>query len=442
MGGRLKSISPSTSKAVLVVSLLVIFWAIAVASRLLWNGDVYGLDFRNYHPDGVCYSQFAFDFAGESERGLKEIFETYQRIGSSSGGLPSSTDAAALSCTGIGLEARVLYPLLSVPFVKILGLPGMLVIPALSWLLTILVPVGLLVRRGQYLGPAIAGGLAIASVTLSRWGVANIVDPLLMALVASTLLFLPIFRPPRKWDFLGLALLAVAGALTRQSFPIWIAIALGPWIAWLLMRRNSSGISARGNNPWTWPLLVLTSTSLASWTIVRSIFGAQNSAYVINNWIENVKSSLGSGLPEVLQRAPSAGVVPSAPSLTEHLAIIASETSNNTVNFLDQLREATFHSLSLAYEVLYTEFGQLFVLDRALVILLALAIFGAWHCRAHDFAYMFPAMFLVTLALGAVNSTVGVNFRFQLSTIPFAILMAALAIDRLSKKQKPNQRTL
>jgi hypothetical protein len=407
----LKSISPSTSKAVLVVSLLVIFWAIAVASRLLWNGDVYGLDFRNYHPDGVCYSQFAFDFAGESERGLKEIFETYQRIGSSSGGLPSSTDAAALSCTGIGLEARVLYPLLSVPFVKILGLPGMLVIPALSWLLTILVPVGLLVRRGQYLGPAIAGGLAIASVTLSRWGVANIVDPLLMALVASTLLFLPIFRPPRRWDFLGLALLAVAGALTRQSFPIWIAIALGPWIAWLLMRRNSSGISARGNNPWTWPLLVLTGVSLASWRIIESSFGAQNSSFVINDWLGKVTGS----------------------------AIIASETSSNTVNFPNQLREATLHSLSSAYEVLYTEFGQLFVLDRALVILLALAIFGAWHFRARDFAYMFPAMFLVTLALGAVNSTVGVNFRFQLSTIPFAILMAALAINRLPEKQKETE---
>jgi len=435
----LRRLSSGGSKSFLVISLLVIFWALAVASRLLWNGDVYGLDFRTYHPDGVCYSKFAFDFAGESERGIKEINETYQRIGSPSGGLPSSTDEARLSCTGIGLEARVLYPLLSAPFVKIFGLPGMLVIPALSWLWTILVPVGLLVRRGQYLGPAIAGGLAIASVTVSRWGVANIVDPLLMALVASTLLFLPIFRPPRKWDILGLALLAVAGALTRQSFPIWIAIALGPWIAWLLMKRNRTEHSTLRNNPWNLPLLVLTGTSLVSWRIVDSIFGAQNSSSVINSWLGKVTSAFNSAAPEVLQQIPSAGILRDISATSEPLTEIATETPDNTLNLLNQLWQATSHSLSLAFEVIYTEFGQLFVLDRALVILLVLAIVGAWRLRAHDYSYMFPAVFLVTLALGAVNSTVGINFRFQLSTIPFAILMAAIAIGRRVEKLKETE---
>ena len=84
----MKVSSKISSKGLLIVLLLVIFWVIAVVSRLLWNGDVYGLDFRTYHPDGVCYSKFAFDFAGESERGIKEINETYQRMGALLVGFP------------------------------------------------------------------------------------------------------------------------------------------------------------------------------------------------------------------------------------------------------------------------------------------------------------------------------------------------------------------
>jgi len=420
----LKASQLGSSKGLLVVVLLVVFWALAVVSRLLWNGDVYGLDFNIFHPDGRCYSQSAFDIAGESERGLRELNETYERLGYTASSLPSSMEIAEQNCSGKGLEARVLYPVLSAPFVKLFGSLGMLVVPALSWLLTILVPVMLLLRRGYFLGPSIAGGLAIASVTVSRWGVANIVDPLLMALVASTLLFLPIFRSPRKWDLLGLALLAVGGALTRQSFPIWIAIALGPWIAWHLKKKNRSETSVPRKNPWTWPLVVLTGTSLASWRIIDSVLGSQNPPFLLNNWIEGVSAAANSTTQE------------SIPQVAQSLPALTNESSNTILNFHTEVWETSRHSLSLAFEVLYTEFGQLFVLDRALVVLLALAILGVWRFRGSVYSHIFPSVFLTTLALGAINSTVGINFRLQLSAIPFAIFMAALAIQPLPEKNK------
>ena len=37
-----------------VVALLVFFWVLAIGARLLWNGDVYGLDYRLFHSDGIC----------------------------------------------------------------------------------------------------------------------------------------------------------------------------------------------------------------------------------------------------------------------------------------------------------------------------------------------------------------------------------------------------
>ena len=114
----------------------------------------------------------------------------------------------------------------------------MLVIPALSWLCAILVPAVMLLKRRFFLGALISGLLAIASGSIARWGVSNTVDTLLMGLVALTLIFHSVFRSPRKSDLIGLAVLAALGALVRQSFPIWIAIAAGSWIAWIFLNKE------------------------------------------------------------------------------------------------------------------------------------------------------------------------------------------------------------
>ena len=424
----------SLNKSLLVVFFLLVFWCLAVASRIFWNGDVYGLDFRIYHPDGACYSQFAFDMAGKGKDGTTEIIRTYKAIGNPIGFVVSESGDQTLDCNGRGLDARVLYPALSAPFVNLFGLPGMLVVPALSWLCAILVPAVILLKKEFYLGALIAGSLAIASGSISRWSVSNTVDPLLMGLIAFTLIFLPVFRPPRKSDLIGLAALAVLGALVRQSFPIWIAIAVGPWIAWMLLNGKKRLRNSIGVNPWSGPLAVLSVAALASWYVVGAIWGAQNSSFVFESWKSNVTSAVGSVISNSQPTSePSAEAGATLPgSLPEVLP-------TRTGNALSEVWSSSTYALYLGWKVIYTEFGQLVVLDRTLLILLVIAALGVWKNRRWAPSYMFVSVLFTTMAIGALNSTLGVNFRFQMSTLPFAVLLAGLAIT-LSKSLENGQK--
>jgi hypothetical protein len=424
----------SVNKSLFVVLFLIAFWGLAVASRILWNGDVYELDFRVYHSDGACYSQFAFDMAGKGEAGAAEIIKTYKEIGNPISSVVNESGDQTLDCYGRGLDARVLYPALSAPFVNLLGLPGMLVIPALSWLCAILVPAVMLLKRGFFLGALIAGSLAIASGSIARWSVSNTTDPLLMGLIALTLLFLPVFRPPRKSDLIGLAVLAILGALVRQSFPIWIAIAVGPWIGWMLLNRRKRLRNSIGVNPWSGPLAVLSVAALASWYVVGAIWGAQNSSFVFESWKNNVTSAIGSvGSNSQPISGPSTEVGAALPgSLPEVVP-------PSTVNALSEVWSSSTYALNLGWKVIYTEFGQLVVLDRALLILLIIAALGVWKNRRWAPSYMFVSVLFTTLAIGALNSTLGINFRFQMSTLPFAVLLAGLAITSSKSLGKGQQ---
>ncbi len=226
------------TRQVVVIATLVLFWAMAVGARLLWNGDVYGLDYRLFHPDGICYGAMAFDFAGKGIDGRAELAAAYRGQGTPIGELGPNMDDPA-TCSN-GFRPRVLYPTLSAPLVSLSGYYGLLVVPALSWLAAVLIPVVLLLRRGLTLAPVIAGLLALASTSVGRWSVANLVDATLMGLMALSLLALPVFGRRQQWWRVGLfALLIICGSLTRQSWPTWIAVAVAPWVAYALMHRSS-----------------------------------------------------------------------------------------------------------------------------------------------------------------------------------------------------------
>jgi len=90
------------NKGLLVVFFLAVFWGLAVASRILWTGDVYGLDFRVYHPDGACYSQFAFNMAGRGEARAVEIIKTNEEFGNPISFVVSESGDQTLDCYGRG----------------------------------------------------------------------------------------------------------------------------------------------------------------------------------------------------------------------------------------------------------------------------------------------------------------------------------------------------
>jgi hypothetical protein len=118
---------------------LVLLWVIAVLSRIYTSGISYGFDFSVFQPDGVLYALRTFMFMGENQITAARLIENWYFIHGSSGQhfdplsiLPSNTPAWGL------VAPRVLYPLLSVPFLWAFGMYGLLVIPILSLLCLVL----------------------------------------------------------------------------------------------------------------------------------------------------------------------------------------------------------------------------------------------------------------------------------------------------------------
>lgn len=368
----------------LVIGLLVIAWALAVIGRFMWNGDVYGLDYRLYHPDGVCYSAMAFDYAGQGYVGQRKVAEAYANQDTSIGQLgPDLSDPT--QCAN-GVRPRVLYPLLSAPFVSAFGSAGLLVLPALSWLAAVLIPAVLLLRRGYMLAPVISGLLVLASTSVGRWSVANLVDALLMGLMALTLLVLPVFAQKRRWWHVCVfCSIVVLGSFTRQSWPIWIAVVVAPWLAYAFMHRSAGLQSAFGRaNPWAWFAASGTVIAVVAWRVIELVLGQQNSAFTASRIIAAVSGPSVSG-----------------PSVWDELGPIVTD----------------------AVSAVVIEVGQLVVLDKALLIAIGLALFGSWKHRRWTMTYAFLGVLAAVVLLSAANTTQGVNFRFGLAVVPLVVLL-------------------
>jgi hypothetical protein len=83
-----------------------------------------------------------------------------------------------------------------------------------------------------------------------------------------------------------------------------------------------------------------------------------------------------------------------------------------------------------ALKVGFIEIAQLAVLDRILLLIIILSIYFAVVNRRKESSMYFLAVFFGVWALGAVNGTLGVNFRYQL---PLLIFSAWVLIDNLPR---------
>lgn len=168
----------------------VLLWALSVSGRLIKSGFVYGLNFELFQPDGGNYLKLTQDLSNFS--------------------IQNST---------VYSWTRPLYPILSIPFYKFLGVNGMLVIPALS-----LLAVGVIFH---YLGASkldktillLCFFILTSSTTVLRWVIADLTDGLHLALFSFCCLGL--FR---KWDFKIMLFIIIVGALARPMGPIWTAL--------------------------------------------------------------------------------------------------------------------------------------------------------------------------------------------------------------------------
>jgi hypothetical protein len=129
----------------------------------------------------------------------------------------------------------VLYPLLSAAFVKLLGVPGMLVVPAITYLLVLLLISYIAFEIGRPGIGLIVAILITSSVTISRWMYINATDGLLMLFTG--LFVLLIFKETRlklsNSQLFSTLVLITLSSLTRFSALMWVFIAF----VFLLHRR-------------------------------------------------------------------------------------------------------------------------------------------------------------------------------------------------------------
>jgi hypothetical protein len=72
------------------------------------------------------------------------------------------------------------------------------------------------------------------------------------------------------------------------------------------------------------------------------------------------------------------------------------------------------------FEVGFVEIAQLGAIDRILLVMLIAALVVALRHNREDSSRFFLAVSLSVWVIGAINGTLGVNFRYQLPVLGFA----------------------
>jgi hypothetical protein len=336
---------------VLLLIGVTVFWAIALLSKLKFNGLVYGLDFGLFHPDGQLYSFRTLTMAGNSEVVSGSIVSDWYKEHAFK---LNSIDPKSLYFDTHPLwelyKSRVLYPILSVPFVASFGMQGMLVIPALSMLILMISIqfIGFKLNN-KFLAFFISVLISISPV-VSRWMFANITDGLLTALAS---LFVVTFLYVKNTNvFLVISgIIIILGSYTRISVVQWLAVSLAIYL--VNQKRNAI------------------------------LLGIVTMIFFIPSALRNIQT----------------GILPNE----EKGSLI-----DKPIQLLVSMARVGFYEIS-----------QLIVLDRLLILLLALAtvvsVFNLERASSKFFLLVLVALWIT----GAVNGTIGVNFRYQLPLLPF-----------------------
>ena len=122
-------------------------------------------------------------------------------------------------------QLRVLYPILSAPFVAIFGLWGMLVVPIVSFVVLWIFATHQLKNRMTIAIPLLI--VLSSSTTISRWMFANISDPLLVGLITLYIWLLPrVLNSSKSSWFLFHVIFLSSTSLTRFSLLLWLSISI------------------------------------------------------------------------------------------------------------------------------------------------------------------------------------------------------------------------
>jgi hypothetical protein len=204
---------------------ITMFFLIVLISRILFNGLVYGLDFGLFQPDGAYYSMLTLKFLGQEDRMAAETVanwyqsQSYKNVNVTVN-LLSDTSSEIWSA----IYPRWLYPILSVPFVSIFGMWGMMFIPSISLLISMIYTQKIFRFFNRRDFGLILILVLCSSPTYLRWMTVNYSESLLVALFS----ILTFYLVSNNYDLssfrIQLFVLIILTTQTRFCLPIWIAI--------------------------------------------------------------------------------------------------------------------------------------------------------------------------------------------------------------------------
>ncbi len=332
--------------------LVLVIALVSVVSRLKFNGLILDFDYGIYQPDGSHYAYRTLTFLGVDSSAAAERVVSWYQIHGIKNNVFDANFLTPENKEAWGLTApRILYSLLSMPFVFLFGISGMLVVPIFSFILLI----SCVYRFSEIYKVPSTGFLLVmilcTSPTVLRWMIANITDSLLAGLFGIVALILSSKISNKAW-FFAIFSLIVLTSITRFCTPIWIAIAAVLWID--QKRARSLGV-----------------------ILVSSV----------------------SSLPTLLYM-PSTAVLPADSEAQGFLKLVL--------------------LIKSFFEVGFFEIAQLAALDRALLLAIIVAIVVSVRNLSEIASKYFVAVLLAVWFIGAINGTVGVNFRYQLPVLAFA----------------------
>ena len=346
---------------------IVCLWSITVIAKWKFNGLILGFDYGVYQPDGAHYTYRTLTFLGNSPTHSAELVSNWYQDHSyklkdinPSGLLPENNGAWGL------VNTRILYSALSVPFVYFWGIPGMLIVPALSLLALMLCPLFLVKDLRDIVVVCGFVFLLSTSPTVSRWMLVNCTDSLLVGLFSIYMcLFLTKGLQVRSQLFLDFCFIGLT-AFTRFSFPFWFGLSII-----LILRRNYS----------------------------RALF------MLVFSFIYAIPSLITGGGSAVL---PADQKIP----LADRLLLLP-------LNFL---------------KICFFEVAELAVLDRVLLALLMVAFVASIKDFREIDSQLFLSFLVAGLIIGAINGTIGVNFRYQIPVLVPTVLVLANSFLRILRK--------
>lgn len=135
----------------------------------------------------------------------------------------------------LSYRPRILLPLLSIPWVALFGPGGIVVVPAVAFVVAMFLIYRFATLHASVPSSVAAGVLAVLSPLIAKWCVGGLTDSLALMLHTAMLLLLPWRKPATKWTVAGLAAATFLVGTARVITPYTVATVAAVW-CWAMWR--------------------------------------------------------------------------------------------------------------------------------------------------------------------------------------------------------------